>query len=480
MTRNSEGEIQPLEQIILNAHIKDLRTMYDEKLLTPTMAVETYRHCIERSTRQINAIVEDRFHEATQEAIKWNEKSSDYRGRLDGIPILVKEMFNVKGMKTTGGVVHFKHHTATEDAAVVQKLKREGAIILGKTNTPEMSFCQETNNKLYGRTNNPRDIKKTAGGSSGGEAAAIAIGAAAAGIASDIGGSIRFPAHFNGVIGFKSGMYQVDSTGAFPETTHALQERMLGIGPITKSVRDARLVYQLIAKEKMPAVYLKDFTINILPKSSYPLSKWTTSLLKEVYKRLKDDFLVEQKIPPYFQATTMMWQQIMSINGGEMTKRHLYKPTMRFIYKDYLKEKLFKKGHHHAYLTWALIGANLFKPSQRQIHSLEKKIQKGDDLLKAYLDKRILIFPIYHSPAQAHGTVYQELFSIRKTFRKYMPYVAYANVWGLPSLTIPIGKNKKGMPIAIQLMSKNGNEDALFQLGAIIEREFLGYERAEI
>lgn len=480
MKEDSMKNARALKQIVLNAHIKDLQTMYEQQFITPSMVVEIYRNHIKQSNETINAVVEHRFAEAVKEVEQLLETNENDARRLVGIPFLIKEMFDMKGMKTTGGLLHRAQHVATEDAAIVKKLKDEGAIILGKTNTPELSFCQETENKLYGRTNNPRDLAKTAGGSSGGEAAAIAIGAAAAGIASDIGGSIRFPAHFNGVIGFKSGMHQVDSTGAFPATTDPLQERMLGIGPITKSVRDARFVYQLIAEEKMPATYLKDFTINILPKTEYPLSKWTAILLKEVYKRLRNDFLVERKIPPYFHQSTMMWQEIMSINGGEMAKQHLYEPTTAFLYKDFLKEKMMKKGQHHAYLTWALIAANLFKPSKRQLRSLTKKITKGDALLNDYLAKRILIFPVYHSPAQPHGAVYNELFSIRKTFRKYMPYIAYANVWGLPALTIPIGKNRKGMPIAIQLMSKNGNEDALFQLGAIIEREFLGYERAEL
>lgn len=480
MTSDSKRKVQPLKQIILNAHITDIQAMYEEQLITPSMAVDAYRSQIDQSNSQIYAIVEERFREASKEAAESEEKIVDKTRRLEGVPLLVKELFDVKGMKTTGGLLHLKDHIATEDAAVVKRIKKEGAIILGKTNTPEMSFCQETDNKLYGRTSNPRDLRKTAGGSSGGEAAAIAVGAAAVGIGSDIGGSIRFPAHFNGVIGFKSGMHQVDSTGTFPATTHSLQERMLGIGPMAKSVRDARYVYQLIAKEKMPNTYLKDFTINVLPKTSYPLSNWTAVLLKEVYNRLRNDFLVERKVPPYFHTSATMWQQMMSINGGEMAKAHVYEPTMRFIYKDFLKEKLFKNGRHHAYLTWALIGANLFQPSPRQMQALEKKIRKGDDLLKAYLDNRILVFPVYHSSAQAHGAVYKELFSIRKSFRKYMPYIAYANVWGLPSLTIPIGKDRKGLPIAIQLMSKNGNEDALFQLGAIIEREFLGYERVDL
>src|SRR5699024_8066190 len=126
-------------------------------------------------------------------------------------------------------------------------LKKAGAIILGKTNTPSLCFCQETENKLYGRTNNPWDVTRTAGGSSGGEGALIAAGGAAAGIGSDIGGSIRFPSHFNGVVGFKPGKYQVSPNGHFPSENTPLQERMLGIGPMGKSVRDIALLYDVIA-----------------------------------------------------------------------------------------------------------------------------------------------------------------------------------------------------------------------------------------
>src|SRR5699024_11086350 len=124
-------------------------------------------------------------------------------------PISIKESFNVSGMKTTGGIIHRQDIIKSRDAITVQKLKDAGAIVLCKTNTPALCFCQETDNKLYGRTNNPWNIKHTAGGSSGGEAALLSVGGAAVGLGSDIGGSIRFPSHFNGVVGFKSGKNEV-------------------------------------------------------------------------------------------------------------------------------------------------------------------------------------------------------------------------------------------------------------------------------
>src|SRR5699024_10412991 len=144
-------------------------------------------------------MVETRINTAVKEA-----KEKDYRrgesvasGKLYGVPISVKESYAVKDMKTTSGILSRKDVISSEDAEIIKKLKDEGAIILGKTNTPEMCFCQETENKLYGRTNNPWDLNRTAGGSSGGEGSLLASGGSAVGIGADIGGSIRFPSHFN-------------------------------------------------------------------------------------------------------------------------------------------------------------------------------------------------------------------------------------------------------------------------------------------
>src|SRR5699024_1719466 len=156
---------------------------------------------------------------------------------LYGVPISIKESFDVIGMKTTGGIVHRKDIIMSKDADVVRQLKDAGAIILCKTNTPALCFCHETDNKLYGRTNNAWNEKKTAGGSSGGEGALIGVGGTPVGMSSDIGGSIRFPSHFNGVVGFKPGMYQVSADGHFPPDKIPIKARMSGIGPIGKSVR---------------------------------------------------------------------------------------------------------------------------------------------------------------------------------------------------------------------------------------------------
>ena len=123
--------------------------------------------------------------------------------------------------------------------------------------------------------------------SSGGEGAAIAIGAAAVGLGSDIGGSIRFPSHFNGVVGFKSGQGQVSQVGSFPFVENAWQQRMLGIGPMAKSVRDAKLVYSIIAEHAIEKRDIRDFTVNVFRTTELPLSNESAKILNNVYLSLK-------------------------------------------------------------------------------------------------------------------------------------------------------------------------------------------------
>lgn len=479
LTKKDAGAIS--NEMILNADAATLAQMIANNKVTSRQATEAYIEQIKRLNPTLNFLVEGRFEQALEEASLSDEKISkgEAKGKLFGVPISMKESFHVEGMKTTGGLVHRNESVQQADANIVKLLKAEGAIILGKTNTPALCFCQETDNKLYGRTNNPWNDERTAGGSSGGEAVAIAVGGAAAGFGSDIGGSIRFPSHFNGVIGFKSGKFQVSSEGSFPTEDHDLDKRMLGIGPLTKTIADAQFLYNIAAKEKTREKRLEDFSITALPTTVYPLSTETTFLMDQIYAVLKESFDTNWGIPPHFEDSALLWQEIMSIDGAKEKAKLAFGDSPVKPIRSYMKELATKESSIHRYLSWALIGANLFKPSNERIAEIEKIIAEGDQLLDTYLDERILIAPVYHSAAPKHGRVYSEIFSIKKTFQKYMPYVAYANVWGLPALTIPVGLDKEGMPIGVQLISKNGNEDALFKLGEKILESFRGYVRFE-
>lgn len=441
-------------------------------------ATNAYIDHLQHANPQVNCLVEDRFALAREEARQADLQRArgEVAGRLFGVPISVKEAFDVAGMKTTGGLIHRREHRATKDATLVARLKREGAIILGKTNTPTLCFCQETDNKLYGRSNNPWDLTRTTGGSSGGEAALIAIGGAAIGIGSDIGGSIRFPAHFNGVVGFRSGDRQVPQHGHFPYTEEPLQERMLGMGALAKSVADAELLNSIIADHSprdMDAVEL------VVPPAHprYPLDAATAQWLASVRDFFKEQGPVAQDFPPHFEKMALWWQLIMSVDGGAAIRDLAFEEQTGRPWLAYLKERVRHNTPHHRYLTWALIGASLFQPSRKKWARLLEQLKLADTAIGAYLKNRILVLPVYHSGALPHGEVYAEILSIRKTFLRFMPYVAMVNVFGLPALVVPVGTDERGMPLAVQLIGAVGNEQALFHLGKKIESRFRGYVR---
>lgn len=470
------------ERQLIDMDATAIASAIQKQEITSTEATLAYIKHITEQNPTINALVEERFKKALEEARDMDTivDRNGLIGPLHGVPISIKESLHVTEMKTTGGLEHRQDLISKEDAEVIVRLKNAGAIILGKTNTPALCFCQETDNKLYGRTNNPWDVSRTAGGSSGGEGALLAIGGAAAGIGSDIGGSIRIPAHFNGVIGFKPGMNQVSTLGHYPQVVHQLQERMLTVGPMGKTVRDMKLLYQILTGSSLDAKPLRNFRIEILPGNvDYPLSQKTKEILDELNLFLEKTYSTKRAIPPYFKNSSLIWQEIMSIEGSKLIELEAYNNDRSNVYTSFFKEKLTQTTKVHPYLSWAILGSKMFRPSLKRIKEIKETLEQGDELLAAYLKNRLLIFPVYHSGALAHGRVFKEIFSIRKTFLQYMPYVAYANVWGLPSLTIPVGVDENNMPISVQIMSAIGNEDALFRLGRLLEKKFRGYIRFE-
>lgn len=470
------------QQSILDMDVVSTAAAIRKGTVSSKFVVSTYINHIKKVNRQLNAVVEERFADALLEAELID--NSNYNGLdkkpLLGVPISVKESFHVKGMKTTSGLIHRQDIISRIDAEVVTKLKQAGAIVLCKTNTPTLCFSQETDNKLFGRTNNSLDITRTAGGSSGGEGALLGVGGATAGIGSDIGGSIRFPSHFNGVIGFKPGTDQVSFKGHFPLNSHPLQKRMLGMGPMGKSVRDMEFLYKILTNTPIVKQSVDQMKIDVYPiEETYPLSFASKNIIENIRINLANEFDdVTRLLPPFFEESAKIWQEIMAIDGARDIKKLALNDGGKNVIASYIKEKWTKNTTMHPYLSWALIGASLFKPSPKRLDEIKTFLKRGDELLHTYLENRLLLLPVYHTAAPVHGQTFKEIFSINKTYMKYMPYVAYANVWGLPSLTVPIGTNENNLPISMQIISKTGNEYAIFTLGKRLEKNFRGFLRS--
>ena len=171
--------------------------------------------------------------------------SGNNLGPLHGVPISIKSSLDVAGFRCEAGTRLRAGHVATQDAPLVARVRSAGAIVLGVTNTPELLMAWETDNLLYGRTNSPWDLDRTPGGSSGGEAAAIAAGMSAGGVGSDGGGSIRVPAHFSGICGLKPTPGRIPTTGHFPESGGPFA--LIGVvGPMARTVADLKALFEVM------------------------------------------------------------------------------------------------------------------------------------------------------------------------------------------------------------------------------------------
>jgi amidase len=203
---------------------------------------------IERLNPALNAVVALDVETARQSARAADNTPADQRGLLHGLPLTIKDAFEVIGMPATCGFPHLASHVPQRDADAVARLRAAGAVPFGKTNVPLAAADHQSYNPVYGTTNNPWDVKRTPGGSSGGAAAAVAAGFSALELGSDIGGSIRCPSHFCGVYGHKSSYELVPLRGHIPPMPGALSMPPLGVaGPIARSAADLELALDILA-----------------------------------------------------------------------------------------------------------------------------------------------------------------------------------------------------------------------------------------
>ncbi|HEY6643283.1 amidase [Povalibacter sp.] len=240
------------DQIVFMSATK-LAGLIRARKVSAVEAVNAYIQRTEEVNDRLNAVVMRSFARARKEAAELDKRAArrDFAGALHGVPMTIKDSFDTEGVISTGGTYGRQQYVPARDATVVARLRREGAILLGKTNTPEFTLggvggINTSSNKLYGSSHNPYDLTLTTSGSSGGAAAIVAAGGAAFDIGSDLGGSIRLPAHVNGVAGLKTTAGRVPRTGHIVDYGGVL-DLWQQLGPITRRVEDLALITPLIS-----------------------------------------------------------------------------------------------------------------------------------------------------------------------------------------------------------------------------------------
>src|SRR5579863_5647495 len=238
----------PAMNELIFGSIAEITAGYHQKKFSPVEVVKAYVERLTRLQPKLNAFVHVDAERALQQAevATASVTRGEQLGLFHGVPLTVKSCIDVAGWPTPAGSLLRKDYVAQKDAPLVARLRAAGAIILGNTNTPEYLMAYETDNSLSGKTSNPWNLERSSGGSSGGEAAAIASGCSAGGVGSDGGGSVRVPAHFCGICALKPTPGRIPSTGHFPEGGGAFG--WIGVvGPMARTIADVRSLFEVVA-----------------------------------------------------------------------------------------------------------------------------------------------------------------------------------------------------------------------------------------
>ncbi len=234
----------------MNSNLIKLETAIKRRNISPVEVAEICLQQISQLNPALNAVVTiapdllDRARLAEAAVMR-----GDPLGALHGVPLTIKDTIETAGLRTTSGSTIRADHVPTVDAPAVARLKAAGAILLGKTNAAEMAMDYNADNPVFGRTHHPQDPKLTPGGSSGGEAVAIATGMSPGGLGSDLAGSIRIPAHFCGIAGLKPTSGRVPGEGQFPPSTGPYALGAV-IGPMARNVADLRLLFRSACRRR--------------------------------------------------------------------------------------------------------------------------------------------------------------------------------------------------------------------------------------
>lgn len=388
---------------------------------------------------------------------------------LTGIPLTVKSCIDVAGWPCPAGSLLRREYVPASDAPLVARLESAGAILLGNTNTPEFLMAYETDNRVTGKTSNPWDLSRSAGGSSGGEAAAIASGCSMGGVGSDGGGSIRAPAHFCGICGLKPTPGRIPATGHFPPGAGAFS--WIGVvGPMARSVADIRALFEVMAGpdagdalsapvplRRIHAEGLYGLRIGIIEsKALGNATPETRAAVRRACQLLNEQgFRVEPITLQGLERALELWWFFFGPVIGDLI-RHSTKSQEELL-SPMLREYLAITAAESAVTLESFMTACTHRDLVRA------------DILRQMKDVPILLSPVSSAPAFAHGAGNYRAGDAHN-YRDTMRFCQWLNLAGFPGLSLPLGKSPEGLPINIQLIARPHEEELLLAVGESLEQ----------
>ncbi|CRL02527.1 CLUMA_CG015295, isoform A [Clunio marinus] len=481
-----------IDNPILEICAVDLAEKIRNKEISSEKVVYEYINRIKKIEPFINAVIEDRFEDAINDAKRADkviaETSPIYVVRnfpLLGVPFTVKESIGLKGCSYVGGSIARIGTKATRDAVVVQKLKSAGAIPLLVSNTPEYCTSWECNNLVFGRTLNPYNSGRTSGGSSGGEGALNGAGATVFGIGSDVAGSIRVPSMFNGIFGHKptAGLVSLDSH--FPSSSDKNFNNYLTIGPMCRYAKDLPTLMYLMAEEEFQPLlrldqplHTKDIKIYYLTSAGFSFCLWNVEhsiqvKLLEAVSHFKSNGLHCEQGDFFCDLTETLEISIATFFDMEdipdlLSNTKMSKP------KDLLSElgkSIIGRSEYSFYgLFFRALHATkniLIRPSKKDYY-----INRGIELKQKMLDKLgtdgVLFYPTFPQAAMRHCESPTKMSGVM--------YTMFFNLMGFPSTHVPMGKDANGLPIGFQVIAAPYQDRNCFAIARELEAAFGGWK----
>lgn len=492
--RGPTNRISKLSACVIAQYIKERKFTCEE-------VVQAFIDRIHQVNPLLNAVVGDRFEEALEEAKHIDkvldscdvscsrEKSELLRKPLLGVPITVKESLACKGFMHSAGLVDRKNLIAVEDASVVENLRNAGAIPIAVTNCSELCMWWETMNNVYGRTNNPYDTSRIAGGSSGGEGAIISAAGSVCGIGSDVGGSVRMPAFFNGIFGHKPSPSIVPNQGHFPQGTSEAFDEYLVMGPLCRYADDLIPMlkamagprsYELHLDENVNLSSLKVYTMHDLeyPFLTSPVDPELLMAQKQVCSFLRERFgaTVEDAHMTLFRYSPLIWSaMVLSAENNKITSQFLQSESEAVSMNPFVEIfKYFLGYSKYHYVTLAVAGIERLRdPLPNCLPDVSSNfVQMGIKLrgqIQALLGNNgILLYPSHPNTALSHHR--PSLAPLN------FSYTSIFNVLHLPVTQCPLGLDKNGLPLGIQIAAAKNNDRLSIAVARQLERQFGGWQ----
>jgi amidase len=428
---------------------------------------------IERLNPQLNAIVDfdaDRVRAQAQRL----DAAGQPRGPLHGLPVTVKSSIATAGYRCEIGSLLNEGDIPKEDAVVVARLRAAGALILGTTNCPEFLMAYETANLLHGRTQNPWDLARSPGGSSGGESAAIAAGLSAAGLGSDSGGSVRQPAHATGICSLKPTPGRIPSRGHLPPCVGPFST-LGAIGPMARTIADVALLFRALSgqdpdepgsppiKYREPGLEdLRRNTIGVFEDDGLvPVTPETRAAVNVAAQALRGaGFRVEPWRPATLEPLRKLWWKFF-VQCGAM----FYAPAIRG--KEHQLSPIFNEFLDIA-ASVPPIAAGELLDAWAELDLLRSRT------LAEMSEHPVLLCPVSSVPAFRHG---ERSWTIDGRTVEYLDAVRHTqwfNVLAAPAAVVPVGSSPEGLPIGVQIAARPFHDETALGIAAVVDEAF-GY-----